>query len=619
VRAQAPPRPLARRLPGAAGPAGARRLSSRTAAPGDGCPPLDRRRLGTVLAVACLALGVVAARLAWVQGVAADRFARAGSSELMHQVVVPASRGAIYDSAGNELAVSLPQTTVVADPMQVTNPKAEAAALAPILGLDPSTLQTRLISGTSFAYVARQVTDQQAARVRALHLPGISFIQEDKRFLADGSLALPVIGTVGVDGQGLSGIEYQYDRLLSGRDGRQLVEQGSNGAEIPGGLEGGQAARPGQGLVLTLSQPLQYEAEQALAAAIVKDRAAGGSVTVEDSSTGDILAMADLVAGPRGGSPGPSPSNSAAVDVFEPGSVMKSFAVAGALEDHVIGPEERFSVPDTLNLYGDVFHDAEAHPTQSMSVTDILAQSSNVGAITIARALGKDRLYHYLREFGFGSYSPLRFPGESPGLLADPSKWSGTAIATVPIGQDEAVTAVQLLDAYNAIANGGVMVAPRLVEATVGPGGARHPLAPAPRRRVVSSQTAAQLTQMLEQVVQSPAGTGTAAAIPGYPVAGKTGTAQKPLPGGRGYQPGAYMASFVGFVPAERPALTVAVVLDQPTPIFGGEVAAPVFAQVAQYGLRLLEVPPPGTVPPVAQAPAGGVGSQPPANKLYTD
>jgi cell division protein FtsI (penicillin-binding protein 3) len=343
-------------------------------------------------------------------------------------------------------------------------------------------------------------------------------------------------------------------------------------------------------VVLTIDRNLQYDAEQAVSNEIVTSNARGGVAVVMDSRTGDILAMANMVAGAGGSPPVQAPNNSALTSVYEPGSVTKVVTIGGALQDHVVTPDQRFTVPDSTRVAGSEFHDAEGHPTQSMSVSDILAQSSNVGTIGIAQQLGKDKLNSYLRAFGLGKRTGLGFPGESAGLLLNPKHESGTDVATVPIGQGEAVTAVQMLDAYNAVANGGLFVPPRLVQATVGSDGSQHAVSAARPHRIVSTSTAQQLTTMLQQVVQS--GTGTTAAVTGYSVAGKTGTAQKPLVNRPGYQPGAYMATFVGFVPAQQPAITAIVVLDQPTPIFGGVVAAPVFAQIAQYELRHLGIPP---------------------------
>jgi cell division protein FtsI (penicillin-binding protein 3) len=572
--------------------------------------------IGTVLLL-------VVARLADVQVISAGKYARLGSSQLLHTVVLTPRRGAILDSAGDVLAMSIPQTTIVADPYQVSDPYRESEALAPVLGIDQSVLQRELSENAGFVYLARQVPDAVAARARALHLAGISFQQEPKRFDPAGQLAQPLLGRVGIDGNGLSGLEYEYNSLLSGRPGREVLERDPEGGDIPGGVRSYQRPVAGQGLVLSLDQPLQYEAETALSQQIVRTRALGGVAIVMDTRTGDILAMANMQAGTNGAPPVQSASDLAVSDVYEPGSVMKGPILSGALESHLVSPMTRFSVPDQMTIGGADFHDADSHPTEPLSVSDIIAQSSNIGAYEVASLMGKSGVYDSLRAFGFGQPSGVGLPGESAGILLPPDRWSATSLPDEAIGQEEAVTPLQVLDAYNAIANGGEMVQPRVVEATVGSGGTRYPLPLRPGRRVVSVATAQEMTSMLEQVVQDPQGTGNAAAISGYAVAGKTGTAQKPIPNGDGYEPNAYMASFVGFAPAQHPALSAIVVLDQPDSIYGGAAAAPVFAQIAQYGLRQLEVPPAagavGQGPlPQSAAPAGSAVPPVDASKIHT-
>lgn len=546
------------------------------------------------MAAMAVAFVLVVGRLTWVQVIHNQAYAAVGRSELLHTVELPAQRGPVVDRDGQVLAISVPLQTVVADPHQIEDPLGEAKALAPVLKVSAAHLAHQLSLGTGFVYLAHQVDNSTAAAVKALNLHGISFVTEPKRELPAGSLAQAVLGTVGMDGHGQGGLEYQYDRQLAGHPGQMVVERDPNGVDIPGGVVSDRAARPGRGLVLSLDAPLQLEVQQDLSSEVVASKAKAGMAVVMDSRNGDILAMANLVRPPgqATGTPVPAPSNLALTEVFEPGSTAKIATIGGALADHVVTPTQRLVVPDQLQVAGTTFHDSESHPTTSLSVSDILAQSSNVGTITIAQMLGKERINSFLRAFGLGQPTGLAFPGESAGFLDKPAHWSGTAIGAVPIGQDEAVTAVQMLDAYNVVANGGVMVPPRLVVATVDANGTDHPVPARPDRRVIPARTAAQLAPMLEQVVQGADGTGQAAAIPGYMVAGKTGTAQKPFVGKPGYQPGAYIASFVGFIPAQRPALTAIVVLDQPTPIYGGSVAAPVFAQVGRYALRHFDVPP---------------------------
>jgi cell division protein FtsI (penicillin-binding protein 3) len=555
-----------------------------------GGPGLRGRCVAVLAAILCV-LAAIAGRLVVIQGVAPERYVALGAAQRTRTLVIPAPRGTIFDRNGRELALSVPQTTVWADPRQVTDPAGEARALAGVLGVDEDVLRERLTRAAAFVYLARAVPDDVATRVRALRLDGVHFTEEPKRFLPAGALAAPVIGLVGVDHEGLSGLELQYEDRLAGQPGELSTERDVTGTvEIPAAQREFRPARPGEDLVLTIDRALQYETERALAAEIQRSNALGGIAVVMDPRTGEILAMANLRADKATGTVVPSAANDAVVRVYEPGSVNKVITIAGALEEGLVRPATVLTVPWALPVADHVFHDHDPHPPERWSVTDILANSSNIGTIMIGQRLGRDRIDRYLRAFGLGSVTGLGFPGESAGLLLDPKRWSGTSIGTVPIGQGLAVTALQMLVAYNTIANGGVRVAPRLVKATIDGAGRRVPAPRPPATRVVSERTARQLTAMLTEVVR--AGTGTAAAIDGYVVAGKTGTARKPLEGARGYKPGAYVATFAGFVPAQDPRLSAIVVLDEPTPIYGGLTAAPVFAQVAKYALRLLRIPP---------------------------
>jgi cell division protein FtsI (penicillin-binding protein 3) len=593
-----------------------------------------------LLLVLVLVFSAVAGRLVYIQGLSAGRYLSVGRSQRLRTIYVSSERGSIFDRNGTELAVSVPQTTIWANPHQVSDPRVEAQALAPVLHQDADSLQAKLSADNYFQYLARTVDDATAARVKALNLNGVFSLQESKRFLPDGSLASPVLGAVGTDDTGLSGLEHAYDRQLSGRPGKLTEERDPSGNVIPGSLHQEQRPVRGQDLVLTIDQQLQYETEQALSAEIVAARATGGTALVMNSRTGELLALANLVEPPpppppppppvppaTPGQPAPpappppapappqtpvaAPSAAAFTNVYEPGSVAKLMTISAALEAGVVKPSDRFRVHDSMLVGDTIFHDAESHPVENWSVTDILANSSNVGTLTIAQKLGKQRLAAYLEDFGFGRRTDIGFPGEAAGLLPDPRNWSGTSIGTIPIGQGVAVTAIQLLAAYNTIATGGEYVAPKLIEATLDSKGRSHPTPPSERHRVVSPTVAAEMTTMLGEVVR--VGTGQQAQIAGYTVAGKTGTGRVPLVGARGYKSGVYDASFAGFLPAENPALTAIVTLDE-TPQFGGSVAAPVFASVTRYGLREFRIPPatPGQpapgVPLATPASAQGAG-----------
>ncbi|HEY2427377.1 MAG TPA: penicillin-binding protein 2, partial [Acidimicrobiales bacterium] len=527
---------------------------------------MPRRRLVALLLLLVLAFACVVGRLAIVQGFSAAPYAAMGLSERIHTVDLPADRGTIFDRNGNELAMSVPESTVWADPQLVTAPASEAQALAPVLGMDASAIMSRLTQPGQFSYIARTVPDSVASAVAALKLPGINLVDEPKRFDPDAALAGPVIGSVGTDDTGLSGLEYEYNHDLSGHPGKLVSEDDPNGQPIPGGFQRLTRATKGSDLVLTLDRSLQFEAEQDLTAEITASKAKGGMAIVMERKTGAILAMANLVNAPDGSGVVPATSNLATDAVYEPGSVQKLVTVSAALQTGAISPTTVITVPDRVRVAGSSFSDDNPHPVEQWTPTDILTASSNVGALTIASRVSRSSLVSFIHGFGEASPTDLRFPGESAGLLPSLANWSGTTDATVAFGQGISVTALQMAAAYNAIANGGVYVAPKLVQATVDPSGRMMTTPPSATHRVVSPVVAREMTAMLTEVTRG--GTGTAAAINGYQVAGKTGTAK--LVGQSGYETGAYYASFAGFVPATDPAFTAMVVLDQPSTIYGG-------------------------------------------------
>ncbi len=569
---------------------------------------VPKGRLITLLVVMSLAFGGLVFRLVDVQGLSAERYAVYGESQRLHSVVLPAQRGSILDRNGAELAISVRRQTVWADPKVVRDPAAAARALAPLLGVDESTLQDRLSDDLAFVYLARKVEDDVARSVEALKLPGVFLMEEPKRYEPAGVLAAPVVGQVGLDDQGLSGLELQYQEDLTGRPGELLVERDPAGRDIAAGVRQLHPPAPGATLVLTLDEAMQYEAETALSEQIVATKAKGGIVVVMDPRSGEILAMANMVAGKPGGPPVPSNDNMAVTRVFEPGSVNKVVTIAGAIEEGLVESSTRLNVPDTLQVSDALFTDDHEHDDKYWSVDEIMAESSNIGTIMIGQKLGKAGMDDYLRRFGLSGRTPLDFPGEANGLIPKPSEYSGTSMGTIPIGQGVAVTALQMLGAYNTVANGGVAVPPSLLRGVVDASGKAHPADRPKGERVVSADTAAAMSQMLAGVVTD--GTGTDAAVPNYTVAGKTGTARKVAENGRGYVDGVYIATFVGFVPAEAPRLSVIVVLDEPTPYYAGIVSAPVFARVALAGTRLFSIPPhPKDDAPLRSSPAAGAAA----------
>ena len=549
-----------------------------------------------MLCLLMLAFAGMGARLFFLQIVEAPAYAKLASSQRAAVITFPARRGTILARGGESLGISVDLQTVYADPSLVEAPAREARRLAPVLDMGTRRI-ARLLRGTRpgsrFEYVARQIGPRKAAAVRRLDLPGIYLEAEPKRLYPNRRLASQVLGFVGTDGAGLAGIENQYESILRGRPGRMTLEQDPSGRPLPQADFSYDRPTAGRSLFLTIDKDIQYLTELALADAARRYGAQSGTAIVMAPGTGEVLAMANVPSfDPNSFAEAPQEAqrNRAVTDVFEPGSAYKIVAAAAALEERVVTPRTTFVVPDELPYADRVFHDSHWHETEEMTVAEIIEQSSNVGTIKIGLELGGERLDDYVRRFGFGTPTGLDFPGESGGIVLPRKDWSGSTIATVPIGQGIAVTAMQMASAYSTLANDGVWVEPQLLHATVDGEGRAHRSAPSDPRRVVSRRTARQMTKILTGVVDE--GTGIEAQIPGYEVAGKTGTAQKPLPTG-GYG-NSYVATFAGYAPARDPQVAVIVVLDDPVPIWGGLTAAPTFRTITQFALRHLGVPPTG-------------------------
>lgn len=561
-------------------------------------------RLRAFKLVVVLVLLLVAGRLVQVQVLQSSHYSSESTSQLTRWVSVPALRGGIYDRDGNVLAASVPTSTVIADDYQIKQPEPEARALAPVLGTSVAKLVQLLHQPSGYVPLARQLSLGATDRVNAEHLPGITTQSTSERIDPDGSLAQPVLGTTYATGAGAAGLEYQYQQLLAGRSSRHKVLETPSGVILPvGSKEGATRAVTGSGVETTLDESLQYETERALGAEITASHAVSGTAIIMDVKTGQVLSMANLAAA-ADGKVVEAPQNLALTEPYEPGSVFKLVTFSAALQDGLINPDTTFSVPDQIELDGSTFHDDDPHPTEEMTATDILAQSSNIGTSEIAQELGEQRLMEQVKNLGFGSPTDLHFPGESGGILLPPSQWEPTDYVDMPIGQVDAATPMQVLDMMNSVADGGVLQQPKLVRGIVQPDGKVKATAPAPRRRVMSSATASTLLSMMGQVVAN--GTGTLAAIPGYDVAGKTGTAQIPNQGSAGYISGAYMGTFAGIAPANHPVLSAMVVLNRPTPIYGGSVAAPVFSQIMGYALHHYDIP---TSPGASTAPPSSSGT----------
>ncbi|HEY2959507.1 MAG TPA: penicillin-binding protein 2 [Actinomycetota bacterium] len=554
------------------------------------------KRLLVVLGATLLAFLAITGRLVVLQVVDATSLDQAAARQRLRTIELPADRGRVMDRNFNNLALSVDARAVYAQPRLVRDREATARRLAPLLPRPVDQLRRRLASPQPWVYLARRVTAQRGDAVARLRLPGIGVLGDTVRSYPSGSLAAQVLGFVDVDGKGRAGVELQYDGLLHGRSGQLLLEQDPKGRPIPSGHRSLTPPSPGSDVVLTLDQSLQYEAELALGEAVRVNHARGGSVVALVPSTGEVLAMANLPTFDPNRYPRSSRQarrNRAVEDVFEPGSTNKTITAAAALEAGVVTPGTQLLVPSALTLCPGVktFHDSHQHPQEVLSFADVVAQSSNVGTIKVATRLGARRLAKAELDFGYGRRTGVDLPGESPGLVTPAPAWRCTDLGVNAIGQGVAVTVLQAAQVYAAVANGGMQVPPSLLKGTLDDRGRFHPAQRRPARRVLSARTSRTLTAILQGVV-SRRGTGNEAALGDWTVAGKTGTARKPNPHGRGYLPGAYVASFIGFAPAEHPAVVVAVVLDQPTPIFGGIVAAPVFRQVARYALTRLRVPP---------------------------
>ena len=564
-----------------------------------------------------LAFLAMAARLITLQIVKAPAYAKLAVQQRERDFEFPARRGAILDRAGQPLAISIDLHMVYTDHIHVDNAQITAHKLARVLGEDPVELQKKLKSdfpGDQFEFLARQVSPKVARKIKALKLDGIYMKVEPKRFYPGGRLASHVVGFAGIDGKGLEGVEKQYDSILQGKPGRLVQEQDPTG-ELALTHAGYQEVRaePGRSLFLTLDKELQYFTELTLADAARRYSAEAGTAIVMRPQTGEILALAnvpDFDPNDPGEVDTEARRNRALTDVYEPGSAFKIVTAAASLEEDVVTPETMFTVPDSFQYSDRVFHDSHPHPTYRRSMSEIIQESSNTGTIQIGLKLGGARLDRYVRRFGFGSETGLDFPGESGGIVLDRDDWTGPTIATIPIGQGIAITPMQLASAYATIANRGVAVEPKLLYATLDPEGNIVPSSSPATQRIISAETARKMRKILQAVVDK--GTGVEAQIPGYEVAGKTGTAQKPLPGG-GYG-NSYVGSFAGFAPASRPAIVVLVTLDDPSPIWGGSTAAPTFRTITEFALRHLGIAPTGNAEKAVREIEADVATDDPAH-----
>ena len=555
-----------------------------------------------MLAIMVVAFGGIVIRLATLQVRDNGALARLGMDQRVRTIDLPAERGQILDRDGTALAVTREARDVYANPTLVTDPLGEAETIAEVLELKPKDVRAAFATDGTFVYLKRQVDLTVAEDLEALKLPGIGFLAVPQRYYPAGSLAPQVLGFVNVDGVGIAGLENRYQAELAGTPGERTAELSADGLPISTGLDTLVEPVPGTSIVTTLDRQMQYMAETALERAVERNQALGGTVIVLDPQTGEVYAMAT--------SPGFDPNrftdaseeslrNRTVTDAFEPGSVNKIITAAAALETGSVSLDQRFQVPAQMEVGPFTIHDSHVHPIETMTIGDIIAQSSNIGSAMVAEEVGNEALGSYMERFGYGRETGVGFPGEAAGVLLPASEWDEVIRATVSYGQGISVTPLQMASVFATIANRGTWVQPRLVRGFEGSDGTFRPSAAPRTRQVVRPETADVLTSMLASVVED--GTGGEAEIPGYQVAGKTGTSRKLDDYGNYVQ--RYMASFVGFLPAADPEVVIAVSIDEPRTVYGGLAAAPLFQELARYAIQRLAIPaaPPVGLPPHAQ------------------
>lgn len=544
-----------------------------------------------------LAFVAVFAQLVKLQKLDEAGLVETEAARVQRERSVPAARGKFFDRDMTELALSLDRSTISLDPRLVGNATEYSEVLAPYLGDTPEQIRAKIVDaqaqGRAFIYLGRQLDLDDAAAIADLGLIGVSIESEPARFYPFGEeFAAPILGGVDIDHLGSSGLEVQYEDLLRGVSGRVEYE-GSPYGEIPGTKSSVAPAVPGKDLVLTIDSNLQWLTQSLVGSAVRESDAAWGAAVVLKTDTGEILSMASMKRD-TDGVVRPSSYNLPMVDIYEPGSVAKMFTIAGAIDAGLVNPSTVVKVEDEMEVYDVTF--VEHGGEKSLTVSDVLRTSSNLGTIGIAEMLGKRRLYDTFTDFGLGRRTgpggTAQFPGESAGILADPTKWNGVSLATIAFGQGVSTTVLQVAAGYNVIANDGVYIAPSLVRSTIDWEGKHESVAAPESRRVVSEQTATLVSEMLEGVVHNE-GTGVLAAVAGYRVAGKTGTAEVPDLELGGYREEVYIATFAGFAPARDPEVTIVVVIAEPVgEYYASKVAAPLFSDLAARALRTLRVPP---------------------------
>jgi cell division protein FtsI (penicillin-binding protein 3) len=530
---------------------------------------------------------VIVARALWLQGVRGGALASQAIGQQDELVTVPGLRGRVLDRRGQPLAVSEDAASVYATPYQVKDPERTASRLEPLLDVSSDELLKDLTAEGGFSYLAHKVDVTTAEEIKRLKLSGIGTLPDSRRTYPQGSLAGQVIGAVGTDNQGLSGLEAGEQSVLGGTDGQEKIVKDALGEPIR--LDTVRAANDGHDIKTTLDSAIQARTEQIVASVGERYAAKGVTAVVMDPYNSQVLAMANWPPVDLNDLANTDPHdlvNQATGFTYEPGSTFKAFTVAGALEDHVVTPDTTFHLEPTIKVADRTIEDAEPRGPVDLSVAQILAQSSNVGAVTIGLKLGATKFSHWVNRFGFGHKTGVQFPAEERGIVPSYDDYSGSSIGNLPIGQGLSVTPIQMMTAYAAIANGGVLRPPQLLDQVDG-----QPVEEPAGHQVIRPGVAAEVRQMLEGVL-APGGTASEVSVPGYTLAGKTGTAQVAENGG--YSETKFVASFMGFAPAANPRLLVAVIVDQPqgADYFGGSVAAPAFGEIASFALPYLGIAP---------------------------
>ena len=543
---------------------------------------LVERRIGLLFTAFLLAVLIAGARATWLGTVRADELRERASAQQVSELEVAASRGTVTDRHGVELAVSEDAVTVFANPFLIKRPDAVARRLAPALGRPASSIVRPLSDrGKGFVYLGRKLDPAVDKAIEKLKIEGLGTVVESRRRYPRGQLAGQLLGTVGTDNYGLAGLEQSHERTLHGRNGRRRVVKDALGKPIS--IVEQRRAVPGRDLRLTIDAAIQERAEAVLGEVGRRLRPKGATALVLDPRNGELLTVANwpgVDPGRAGEAPGWARQNRAVAASYEPGSTFKAFTVAGAIEEGAVNPDESFDLPPMIRVADREIREPHARAATTLSVPEIIAQSSNVGSVKIGLELGPRRFDRWVRRFGFGSGTGVDLPGEAAGIVPRPSEYSGSSMGNLPIGQGLAVTPMQMAAAYSALASDGAVRRPHVVAGA------------APRgREVMSVDTAGRVARMLEGVF-GPGGTAQEARVPGYRLAGKTGTAQKPDAFG-GYSKTKYVSSFIGFAPARNPRLLVAVAVDEPKgKIYGGEVAAPAFEKIVSFALPYLRIPP---------------------------